>query len=206
MIRLKRSAILLFALLLGFGYSSDLCAQTENKGNQKTINLRTKDGREFQFKFSKFLGIKCELHELTVSYGTGDVEEITVSELTWPKNDYESAYYKQEVYKTEVVGTVTVNVDDGAVITFTDQSTGIKDMPAEAVAGKTRIEMRSATELHVYGMMPTDRIHVYAMNGSTVKAQVSTSGNEADVSLAALPAGIYVVKVNKDCTIKIQKR
>ena len=55
-------------------------------------------------------------------------------------------------------------------------------------------------------MMPTDRIHVYAMNGSTVKAQVSTSGNEADVSLAALPAGIYVVKVNKDCTIKIQKR
>ena len=66
--------------------------------------------------------------------------------------------------------------------------------------------MAGGNRLHVYGMTATDRISVYAIDGRKAEASISTSGNEADINLSALPAGIYVVRVNKDCSIKIQKR
>lgn len=202
-IRLQRWGVPLLALVLSFGTMHDLHAQSD--GNQKTINLRTRDGREYQLKFSKFSGIKCELHELKAFYRTGEVEEITVQNLVWPTNKTEG-YYEQEVYKVESTDSVVVNVGEGAVITFGELSTDIHDTPANTQPAKTRIEIRSANRLHVYGMRATDHIAVYAIDGRKMNAAVSIDGEEADISLATLPVGVYVVKVNEGCTIKMQKR
>ena len=200
--RLQKWAVPLLALMLGF---SCMHVKAQSDGNQKIVNLRTQDGHEYQFKFSKFEKIVCELHELKVLYRTGEVEDIVYQNYVSPTSKT-MGYYEDVGYKMEKTEQVVVNVDEGVVITFGELSTGIGENPADQPLGKTRIEVQSANRLHVYGMRPTDRITVYAIDGRKMEAVVNVSGDEADISLADLPAGIYVVNVNESCTIKMQKR
>ncbi len=55
------------------------------------------------------------------------------------------------------------------------------------------------------GLPEGTRIELYSLDGKMLSTQQASSGKTAVVSLAAQPAGIYIVKVN-DATYKFMKR
>lgn len=58
---------------------------------------------------------------------------------------------------------------------------------------------------HFNGLSAADRINVVAADGRSMQGCITRLGDNATVSLTALPKGVYIVTVNNRQTIKIAK-
>lgn len=92
--------------------------------------------------------------------------------------------------------TATYNLHDVSEYSF-GKATGIGSV-------KTRLASRNGDNL-VFRGVESDRVEVYAVNGTTARAEIHVANGDTMVSLANLQRGVYIVKVS-GTSIKINKK
>ena len=85
---------------------------------------------------------------------------------------------------------------------FGDQSSDVQQLKANNV----NIVYQSKDKVIIEGVSENDQIHIYSVKGIMQKGIVLRNGTVVEVSLSALPAGIYFVSVQNKQTIKLFKK
>lgn len=83
---------------------------------------------------------------------------------------------------------------------FEPLNTGIQSAPSDEV----RVDYLDNSLLKISGVV--GNIKVYDVSGLCVSQTTATGSQFCEVGLSHLPAGVYVVKVNKNRSIKIYKK
>lgn len=85
---------------------------------------------------------------------------------------------------------------------FSDQSSDVQQLKANNV----NIVYQSKDKVIIEGVSENDQIQIYSAKGIMQKGIVLRNGTVVEVSLSALPAGIYFVSVQNKQTIKLFKK
>lgn len=85
---------------------------------------------------------------------------------------------------------------------FSDQSSDIQQLKANNV----NFVYQSNDKVVIEGVSENDQILIYSAKGIMQKGTVWRNGSDVEVSLSALPVGIYFVSVQNKQTIKIFKK
>jgi hypothetical protein len=85
---------------------------------------------------------------------------------------------------------------------FSDQSSDVQQLKANNV----NIVYQSKDKVVIEGVSENDQIQIYSAKGIMQKGIVGRNGNNVEVSLSALPTGVYLISVQNKQTIKIFKK
>ena len=86
----------------------------------------------------------------------------------------------------------------------TTDVTAIEDVKSDECQ-RICFDLTSAGVVRVSGLLPSDRLQVFGLDGKSVSAVVSCNDGEATVALTQQPRGIYIVSVNQRFTFKLMK-
>lgn len=86
---------------------------------------------------------------------------------------------------------------------FTAESSGIKELKANDF----RISQSGNGQVAIEGLLPSSAVRLFSLDGKLQPAQVTYSDSgKATINLSSLPKGTYIISVNKQQNIKINKR
>ena len=86
---------------------------------------------------------------------------------------------------------------------FADEVTGVKALKANDL----RISQSGDGLVTIEGLQPSSAVRLFSLDGKEQPASVTyADGGKATVSLSSLPKGIYIISVNRQQNIKINKR
>ena len=71
------------------------------------------------------------------------------------------------------------------------------------MANEFHIVSQSSEKITVEGIGENDQVGLYSVNGMELKNRVSVGKNQADISLARLPKGTYIINVSNKKSFKI---
>lgn len=109
------------------------------------------------------------------------------------------------VYSTSLE--TSYNIDSIAEYTFVDIETGIEDVEEDkTMSPGLEISYLNNEEVIVKGVADNAKAKVYAMSGLPVKAEVSHTEGCMTISLISLPAGSYIIYINKEKSFKVLKK
>lgn len=109
------------------------------------------------------------------------------------------------VYSTSLE--TSYNIDSIAEYTFVDIETGIEDVEEDkTMSPGLEISYLNNEEVIVKGIADNTKARVYALSGQPVKAEISRTEGCMTISLLSLPAGSYIIYINKEKSIKVLKR
>ena len=86
----------------------------------------------------------------------------------------------------------------------TTDVTAIEDVKSDECQ-RICFDLTSAGVVRVSGLLPSDRLQVFGLDGKSVSTVVSRNDGEATVDLTQQPRGIYIVSVNQRFTFKLMK-
>ena len=86
----------------------------------------------------------------------------------------------------------------------TTDVTAIEDVKSDECQ-RICFDLTSAGVVRVSGLLLSDRLQVFGLDGKSVSAVVSRNDGEATVDLTQQPHGIYIVSVNQRFTFKLMK-
>lgn len=109
------------------------------------------------------------------------------------------------VYSTSLE--TSYNIDSIAEYTFVDIETGIEDVEEDkTMSPGLEISYLNNEEVIVKGVADNTKARVYALSGQPVKAEVSHTEGCMTISLISLPAGSYIIYINKEKSFKVLKK
>lgn len=109
------------------------------------------------------------------------------------------------VYSTSLE--TSYNIDSIAEYTFVDIETGIEDVEEDkTMSPGLEISYLNNEEVIVKGVADNAKARVYALSGQPVKAEVSHTEGCMTISLLSLPAGSYIIYINKEKSFKVLKK
>lgn len=109
------------------------------------------------------------------------------------------------VYSTSLE--TSYNIDSIAEYTFVDIETGIEDVEEDkTMSPGLEISYLNNEEVIVKGIADNAKARVYAMSGQPVKAEISRTEGCMTISLISLPAGSYIIYINKEKSFKVLKK
>lgn len=109
------------------------------------------------------------------------------------------------VYSTSLE--TSYNIDSIAEYTFVDIETGIEDVKEDkTMSPGLEISYLNNEEVIVKGIAGNAKARVYALSGQPVKAEVSHTEGCMTISLISLPAGSYIIYINKEKSFKVLKK
>ena len=109
------------------------------------------------------------------------------------------------VYSTSLE--TSYNIDSIAEYTFVDIETGIEDVEEDkTMSPELEISYLNNEEVIVKGVADNTKARVYALSGQPVKAEVSHTEGCMTISLISLPAGSYIIYINKEKSFKVLKK
>lgn len=109
------------------------------------------------------------------------------------------------VYSTSLE--TSYNIDSIAEYTFVDIETGIEDVEEDkTISPGLEISYLNNEEVIVKGVADNAKARVYALSGQPVKAEVSHTEGCMTISLISLPAGSYIIYINKEKSFKVLKK
>lgn len=109
------------------------------------------------------------------------------------------------VYSTSLE--TSYNIDSIAEYTFVDIETGIEDVEEDkTMSPGLEISYLNNEEVIVKGVADNAKARVYALSGQPVKAEVSHTEGCMTISLISLPAGSYIIYINKEKSFKVLKK
>ncbi len=109
------------------------------------------------------------------------------------------------VYSTSLE--TSYNIDSIAEYTFVDIETGIEDVEEDkTMSPGLEISYLNNEEVIVKGVADNTKARVYALSGQPVKAEISRTEGCMTISLISLPAGSYIIYINKEKSFKVLKK
>ncbi len=109
------------------------------------------------------------------------------------------------VYSTSLE--TSYNIDSIAEYTFVDIETGIEDVEEDkTMSPELEISYLNNEEVIVKGVADNAKARVYALSGQPVKAEISRTEGCMTISLISLPAGSYIIYINKEKSFKVLKK
>lgn len=109
------------------------------------------------------------------------------------------------VYSTSLE--TSYNIDSIAEYTFVDIETGIEDVEEDkTMSPELEISYLNNEEVIVKGVADNAKARVYALSGQPVKAEISRTEGCMTISLLSLPAGSYIIYINKEKSFKVLKK
>lgn len=109
------------------------------------------------------------------------------------------------VYSTSLE--TSYNIDSIAEYTFVDIETGIEDVEEDkTMSPGLEISYLNNEEVIVKGIADNAKARVYALSGQPVKAEISRTEGCMTISLISLPAGSYIIYINKEKSFKVLKK
>ena len=93
-------------------------------------------------------------------------------------------------------------IDNVKQFYFDDVSTGVSPVSAREL----RIVSRDDNHVVLEGIGESDVVVLYSADGKVVDSQIEISGNRAEIPLASLTRGIYLIKVSNKQTFKIYRK
>lgn len=140
-------------------------------------------------------------HAMHVKLIDDTVDKYVVSENLELKIADGRAY----VYSTSLE--TSYNIDSIAEYTFVDIETGIEDVEEDkTMSPGLEISYLNNEEVIVKGVADNAKARVYALSGQPVKAEVSHTEGCMTISLISLPAGSYIIYINKEKSFKVLKK
>lgn len=140
-----------------------------------------------------------EQHALIISFHEGDSVALVLADkpcatfagdaLCVESNDF-SATYQRSAIAGFHFGWVT------------DTPTSIASLPERMV----QIVYTDNSTVQVRGIDPASPVGVYGLDGHHIAAPITSEADGITISLAACPAGIYLININNTQTFKIIKR
>lgn len=111
------------------------------------------------------------------------------------------------VYSKNFESSYSYNVDSIAEYTFVDIETGIEDVEEDkTMSPGLEISYLNNEEVIVKGVADNAKARVYALSGQPVKAEISRTEGCMTISLISLPAGSYIIYINKEKSFKVLKK
>ena len=77
---------------------------------------------------------------------------------------------------------------------------------AELKATEVNVVYLSNDKIVIEGIEPNIPVQLYALNGAQIGGKISVSGNHVEISLFALPKGIYFIKISNQQPFKIYRK
>lgn len=112
--------------------------------------------------------------------------------------------YTDESYKGGEVTYFSCHLDELNISHYAENDvTAIEDAKADKAGVK--VSYTDGQNVVVSGLAETDKLSLYALDGRKVE-DFASEGGQANISLAKLPAGVYVVNINSKQSFKIMKR
>lgn len=112
--------------------------------------------------------------------------------------------YTDESYKGGEVTYFSCHLDELNISHYAENDvTAIEDAKADKAGVK--VTYTDGQNVVVSGLAETDRLSLYALDGRKVE-DFASEGGQANISLAKLSAGVYVVNINSKQSFKIMKR
>lgn len=149
-----------------------------------------------------FCGMRAQAisHVMYVNLADGKVDTYVV------KENLKVSLWKGEVNVSSESLSTVYKADDVVDYTFADLETGIEDVAPQPgdVEGVKVVYLDNETVL-IYGA-EAHAVQVYSAGGVGVKANVENADGGVAVSLRSLPAGTYIISINKEKSIKVVKR
>ena len=145
--------------------------------NQGTLYVHLKDGSKVQFLLP--------VHKPVVSCANG---YLSVSYQEYGREDFVA-------FERDEVENLTVGMSDANAVEDVQ-----KEDDQRIVFDLTRTGV-----VRVSGLLPTDRLQVFSLDGKRVGADISRHECEAVVDLSQAPRGIYLVSVSQRFTFKLMK-
>lgn len=112
--------------------------------------------------------------------------------------------FANRMLQIEVEGSLaSMEIDNVSQFYFKDAATGNISVQTD---GDLRIASQDNNRIVIEGINPTDKVNLYSADGRMMNPQVEYNGTRAEVSLSALPQGIYVIQISNNQPIKINKK
>jgi hypothetical protein len=141
--------------------------------------VEQKDGWSTKFSLLKQPTIFVDDSEIRITTDDSFEDSETISYFACPINNIKKYYFIEE------------------------DATAIND--AKTDKQEVKVTYTDGQNVIVSGLAATDRLGLYALDGRKITAIVS-EGGLANISLADLSAGVYVVNINSKHSFKIMKR
>ena len=71
---------------------------------------------------------------------------------------------------------------------------------------KLRLRYTGSDKVVIEGISADADVRLYSTNGTLINGSVATVNGQVVISLSSLPKGIYIISVNKNQNIKINKK
>lgn len=141
-----------------------------------------------------------ESHAMCVNLADGKVDTYVV------KEQLKVSLLNGEVNVTSSTLSTVYDVDDVVNYTFLNVATGIDDGPlADKDADGIKVVYLDNETVAIYGT-DADGVKVYSAGGVSVKADATERVGGVAVSLRSLPAGTYIISINKEKSVKVVKK